>query len=158
MYIAMNCFKVIKGAESAFEHVWLSRDTHLDRAPGLWSSISCAGLTATITCSIRRTRCGRAKKPLPRGRSPKHFRAAHRDAGANKPLYPGHPEFEGFEAIQTIKNPNAGIRPPERRPGRLRLRRFAISVHLTCRETVVTGPTRSDWKARPNDDEARSLA
>ena len=25
----------MKGAESAFEHVWLSRDTHLDRVPGL---------------------------------------------------------------------------------------------------------------------------
>jgi len=34
MYIAMNRFKVMKGAESAFEHVWLSRDTHLDRVPG----------------------------------------------------------------------------------------------------------------------------
>jgi hypothetical protein len=35
------------------------------------------------------------------------FSRAHRDAGANKPLYLGHPEFEGFAAIQTIKNPNA---------------------------------------------------
>ncbi len=34
-----------------------------------------------------------------------HFRAAHRDAGSNKPLYLGHPEFEGFEVLQTIKNP-----------------------------------------------------
>jgi heme-degrading monooxygenase HmoA len=34
-----------------------------------------------------------------------HFRA-HRDAGANKPLYLGHPEFEAFDAIQTIKNSN----------------------------------------------------
>ena len=34
-----------------------------------------------------------------------HFRA-HRDAGANKPLHLGHPEFEAFEAIQTIKNSN----------------------------------------------------
>ena len=34
MYIAINRFKVMKGAESAFEHVWLSRDTRLDRVPG----------------------------------------------------------------------------------------------------------------------------
>jgi hypothetical protein len=32
------------------------------------------------------------------------FSRARRDAGANKPLYLGHPEFD---AIQTIKNPNA---------------------------------------------------
>ena len=29
MYIAMNRFKVIKGAEKDFEHVWLSRETYL---------------------------------------------------------------------------------------------------------------------------------
>jgi hypothetical protein len=28
------------------------------------------------------------------------FSRARRDAGANKPLYLGHPEFEGFAAIQ----------------------------------------------------------
>jgi hypothetical protein len=33
MYIAMNRFKGMKGAESAFEHVWLPRETHLDRVP-----------------------------------------------------------------------------------------------------------------------------
>jgi heme-degrading monooxygenase HmoA len=31
------------------------------------------------------------------------FRAAHANAGQNKPLYLGHPEFEGFEVLQTIR-------------------------------------------------------
>jgi hypothetical protein len=30
------------------------------------------------------------------------FRLAHQSAGQNKPLYLGHPEFEGFEVIQTV--------------------------------------------------------
>jgi heme-degrading monooxygenase HmoA len=34
MFIAMNRFKVSKGTEAAFEQVWLSRDTHLDKVPG----------------------------------------------------------------------------------------------------------------------------
>ena len=34
MFIAMNRFKVIKGSEAAFENVWLSRDSHLDKVPG----------------------------------------------------------------------------------------------------------------------------
>ena len=34
MFIAMNCFKVIKGSEAAFENVWLSRDSHLEKVPG----------------------------------------------------------------------------------------------------------------------------
>jgi hypothetical protein len=31
MFIAMNRFRVAKGSEAAFEHVWLSRDSHLDK-------------------------------------------------------------------------------------------------------------------------------
>jgi heme-degrading monooxygenase HmoA len=31
------------------------------------------------------------------------FRAAHSRAGDNKPLYLDHPQFEGFETIQTVK-------------------------------------------------------
>jgi hypothetical protein len=31
------------------------------------------------------------------------FRAAHQHAGERKPLTLGHPEFEGFEVIQTIE-------------------------------------------------------
>lgn len=37
------------------------------------------------------------------------FRAAHRNAGnagnagQNRPMYLSHPEFEGFEVVQTVK-------------------------------------------------------
>ena len=34
MFIAMNRFRVKKGSEEAFEHVWLSRDTQLTKVPG----------------------------------------------------------------------------------------------------------------------------
>jgi heme-degrading monooxygenase HmoA len=34
MFIAMDRFKVIKGSEAAFENVWLSRDSHLEKVPG----------------------------------------------------------------------------------------------------------------------------
>jgi heme-degrading monooxygenase HmoA len=30
----MNRFRVAKGCEATFEHVWLSRDSHLDKVPG----------------------------------------------------------------------------------------------------------------------------
>jgi heme-degrading monooxygenase HmoA len=32
--IALNRFRVAKGSEAAFEHVWLSRDSHLEKVPG----------------------------------------------------------------------------------------------------------------------------
>ena len=31
------------------------------------------------------------------------FRAAHANAGTNRPMYLGHPEFEGFEVVQTVR-------------------------------------------------------
>jgi heme-degrading monooxygenase HmoA len=34
MFIAMNRFRVKRGAEDAFEKVWLSRDSYLERVPG----------------------------------------------------------------------------------------------------------------------------
>jgi heme-degrading monooxygenase HmoA len=30
------------------------------------------------------------------------FRQAHRDAGGNRPLYAGHPQFEGFDVLQEV--------------------------------------------------------
>ena len=37
MFIAMNRFKILPGAEAAFEEVWTSRDTHLPGVPGFVS-------------------------------------------------------------------------------------------------------------------------
>ena len=34
MFIAMNRFRGKKGSEEAFEKVWLTRETYLDRVPG----------------------------------------------------------------------------------------------------------------------------
>jgi heme-degrading monooxygenase HmoA len=34
MFIAMNRFRVAKGSEAAFENVWRSRDSHLEKVPG----------------------------------------------------------------------------------------------------------------------------
>ena len=36
MFIAMNRFKVLKGAEHDFEQVWLTRETHLRELPGFY--------------------------------------------------------------------------------------------------------------------------
>jgi heme-degrading monooxygenase HmoA len=107
MYIAMNRFKVIKGAESAFEQVWLSRDTHLDRVPGFLEFHLLRGPDRDDHMLYSSHTVWASKAAFTAWTQSEHFRAAHRDAGANKPLYLGHPEFEGFEVIQTIKNPNA---------------------------------------------------
>jgi heme-degrading monooxygenase HmoA len=37
------------------------------------------------------------------------FRAAHKDAGQNKPLYIDHPQFEGFEVRQTVRRGEVAV-------------------------------------------------
>ena len=86
MYIAMNRFRVTKGSETAFERVWLSRDTYLDQVPGFVEFHLLKGpeaedhtLYASHTVSENRS----AFEAWTRFEA---FRAAHHRAGDNKPL------------------------------------------------------------------------
>lgn len=101
MFIAMNRFRVAKGSEQDFEQVWLSRDSHLDTVPGFVEFHLLRGPAAedhTLYASHTVWQDRAAFEAWTRSEA---FRAAHQGAGANKPLYLGPPQFEGFEAIQT---------------------------------------------------------
>lgn len=103
MFIAMNRFRVATGSEGDFEQVWLGRDTHLQSVPGfvefhllrgpakedhtLYSSHTIWADHATFEAWTRS----------------EAFRAAHANAGNNRAMYAGHPEFEGFSVVQTVK-------------------------------------------------------
>ena len=63
---------------------------------------------------MRPTPCGK-EKAFTAWTQSEHFRAAHRNAGDNKPLYLGHPEFEGFEVIQTVRKPDGAATDLEER-------------------------------------------
>ena len=102
MFIAMNRFKVIKGQESAFENVWLSRDSHLNKVPGFVEFHLLRGPEGDEHTLYASHTVWASKENFIAWTQSEHFRAAHRDAGQNKPLYIGHPEFEGFESVQTI--------------------------------------------------------
>jgi heme-degrading monooxygenase HmoA len=102
MFIAMNRFRVKKGSEEAFEKVWLSRDTHLAKVPGFVEFHLLKGpeqedFTLYASHSVWQSRA--AFEAWTRSAE---FRAAHKDAGHNKPLYIGHPELEGFDVRQTV--------------------------------------------------------
>src|ERR1700761_2175259 len=103
MFLAMNRFQVIKGSEAAFEDVWLSRETYLDQVPGFVEFHLLRGPEAedhTLYASHTIWKDHASFEAWTRSEA---FRAAHARAGGNKPLYLGHPNFEGFEAIQTVK-------------------------------------------------------
>src|SRR6516162_7618281 len=97
MFIAMNRFKVIKGSEAAFENVWLSRDTHLDKVPGFIEFHLLKGPMAEDHTLYASHTVWKNRATFEAWTKSEAFRAAHASAGGNKPLYLGHPQFEGFE-------------------------------------------------------------
>jgi heme-degrading monooxygenase HmoA len=102
MFIAMNRFRVARGSEQAFEQVWLSRDSHLDKVPGFIEFHLLKGPEAedhTLYASHTVWKSSAAFEAWTRSDA---FRAAHHKAGDNKPLYLDHPKFEGFEVRQTV--------------------------------------------------------
>jgi heme-degrading monooxygenase HmoA len=107
MYIAMNRFKVIKGNEEEFERRWLGRDTYLDQLPGFVEFHLLRGPDRDDHTLYSSHTAWANKEAFENWTRSEQFRAAHRNAGDNKPLHLGHPEFEGFEAIQTLKNKHA---------------------------------------------------
>ncbi len=110
MFIAMNRFQVRKDSTAAFENVWLSRESHLDRVPGFVEFHLLRGPERDDHVLYASHTVWASREAFTAWTQSKHFRAAHRNAGDNKPLYLGHPEFEGFEVLQTVGDPNA-VRP-----------------------------------------------
>ena len=104
MFIAMNRFKVIKGAEKEFEHVWLSRETFLNELPGFIEFHLLRGPEREDYVLYSSHTVWRSHAEFEAWTKSEQFRKAHANAGTNKPLYLGHPEFEGFHVLQTVKS------------------------------------------------------
>ena len=102
MYIAMNRFSVLPGEDKAFEAVWLGRDTHLGGVPGFIAFHLLRGPTAEDHVLYSSHTLWRSKADFEAWTRSEAFRATHANAGGNKPLYLGHPKFEGFEVIQEV--------------------------------------------------------
>ena len=103
MFIAMNRFRVKKGAEKEFEQVWLSRDTHLRAVPGFVEFHLLKGPENEEYTLYSSHSIWQSRGKFEAWTKSEAFRLAHRDAGANKPLYLDHPQFEGFEVLQTVR-------------------------------------------------------
>ena len=102
MYIAMNRFKVLKTETAAFEDLWLSRDTHLKTVPGFVEFHMLKGPDREDHVLYSSHTVWSGQEAFTAWTNSEAFRAAHRGAGGNRPLYLGHPEFEGFAVIQTV--------------------------------------------------------
>lgn len=102
MFIAMNRFKVVRGADDEFERVWTSRDTHLRDVPGFVEFHLLRGPEREDHVLYASHSLWASRDAFEAWTRSEAFRLAHRSAGGNRPLYLGHPEFEGFEVIQTV--------------------------------------------------------
>ena len=99
MFIAMNRFHVLKGAEPDFEEVWRSRDSKLTAVPGFVEFKLLKGPEAEDHTLYSSHTVWASRAAFEAWTKSDHFRQAHKNAGGNKPLYQGHPQFEGFEVI-----------------------------------------------------------
>ena len=108
MFVAMNRFKIRLGQEGAFEKLWRERESHLDGLPGFKSFHLLRGPTGdehTLFASHTIWESRGAFEDWTRSES---FRLAHQGAGDHGHIYLGHPDFEGFEAVEgTAQNAGA---------------------------------------------------
>lgn len=102
MFIAMNRFKVSPGSEKDFETLWTSRNSHLREVPGFVEFHLLRGPVREDHVLYSSHTIWESEAAFSDWTRSEAFRMAHKDAGGNRAMYLGHPEFEGFSVIQTI--------------------------------------------------------
>ena len=95
----MNRFKIKIGKEREFENIWKSRETYLDKVPGFKNFNLIKGKSNDEYTLYASHSIWNSEKSFINWTKSEEFRMAHKNAGNNKDLYLGHPEFEGFNKI-----------------------------------------------------------
>ena len=103
MYIAMNRFQVVRGREFDFEKVWRERDSMLTSVPGFVEFHLLRGPELGDHTLYSSHTVWQSHADFDAWTKSEAFRHAHRNAGDNRALYLGHPQFEGFSVVQTVK-------------------------------------------------------
>lgn len=105
MYIAMNRFRVAPGRETDFESLWLGRNTYLTDVPGFRSFHLLKGDRREDHSLYSSHSIWDSRTAFEDWTRSEAFRKAHANAGQAGDIYAGPPQFEGFEAIQTVEKP-----------------------------------------------------
>ena len=100
MFIAMNRFQIRPGQEEAFETLWRERDSRLGDLPGFKTFMLLRGeTTKEYTLFVSHT-VWASREHFDAWTRSEAFRAAHAGAGDHGHIYLGHPNFEGFGAVE----------------------------------------------------------
>lgn len=102
MFIAMNRFRVRKGAEQAFEEVWLNREVHLRHEKGFVEFHLLAGPSRDDHTLYASHTVWETEEDFVAWTRSQAFRDAHKNAGSKADLYLEGPQFEGFRVLQTV--------------------------------------------------------
>ncbi|KQZ98488.1 antibiotic biosynthesis monooxygenase [Mesorhizobium sp. Root157] len=102
MYIAMNRFKVVRGKEEEFENVWKNRNSTLKEMQGFQQFHllrSAFNEEENYTLFASHT-VWASEADFVAWTKSENFRASHKNAGTSKLTTFGHPQFEGFSAVE----------------------------------------------------------
>ena len=102
MFLAMNRFRIALGREDDFSAHWRNRNSYLDEVPGFVSFNLLRGQTSDECTLFASHSVWASEQAFIDWTKSEAFRLAHKGAGDNKPLYMGHPQFEGFEVLQEV--------------------------------------------------------
>lgn len=103
MFIAMNRFRVKPEQKERFEQVWLERDIHLRDVLGFVEFHLVRGPERDDHTLYASHTVWASRAAFEGWTKSQAFRDAHKTAGEHTGLYLGHPEFEGFEVLQTVR-------------------------------------------------------
>ena len=104
MFIAMNRFRINPGKQEDFENIWRARESHLHEMAGFKSFNLLKGAldeTTGITLYASHT-VWEDRASFAAWTNSQQFRDAHKNAGAHNGIHAGHPQFEGFEAVEGV--------------------------------------------------------
>lgn len=99
MFIAMNRFRITPGEEQTFIDIWKNRETHLESVPGFKEFHLLQGATDENATLFASHAIWENQQDFENWTKSEAFRKAHANAGSNKSIYLGPPQFEGFEVV-----------------------------------------------------------
>ncbi|RLA09775.1 MAG: antibiotic biosynthesis monooxygenase [Gammaproteobacteria bacterium] len=99
MFIAMNRFRITPGREQDFEQIWRDRESYLDGVEGFQEFHLVRGPQAEDHALYATHVIWEDRASFEAWTHSEQFKKAHAGAGANRDLYLGPPNFEGFDVI-----------------------------------------------------------
>ncbi len=102
MFIAMNRFRVARQREAEFETLWRERNSFIAGEPGFVAFNLLRGPERDDHTLYASHTVWRDRAAFEAWTKSAAFRAAHAGSGGGKTLTLGHPDFEGFEAVEGL--------------------------------------------------------